>query len=107
LRAAYADRVIRRLRYQGTVAAPKPITPATTNSHHQLLVVPADAVGALGFLLNVTGAAVGVRVTVAPWTSTCVATSPAGAGGGGIDRSACCVEDGRATEDWAGGMTTG
>ena len=34
------------------------MTPATTNSHHQLLVVP-GAVGALDFLVNVTGAAVG------------------------------------------------
>ena len=45
------------------------MTPATTNSHHQLLVVP-GAVGAIAFWVKATGAAVGVRVTVEPLTST-------------------------------------
>ncbi len=80
------------------------MTPATTNSHHQLLVVP-GAVGVLDFLVNVAGAAVGFRVAVAPFTSTCVTTLSTGAGGGGIDRRACWVADGRAV-DWAAGETT-
>ena len=93
----YTERAIRRLRYHGMVVAPRPMTPATTNSHHQLLVVP-GAVGALAFWVKATGAAVGVRVTVEPLTSTWVATLSTGAGGGGIERSACWVADGRAVD---------